>query len=110
VATIVCDLDGVIAKPVASHTEYSNCEPNQEVIGVLHRLVRLGHEIVIHTARWEVDRGVTESWLRRNSVPYSKVVFDKPLGQVYIDDRALLYSSNDETRVSLLEEILGRLR
>lgn len=100
-ATVVCDLDGVLAFPVDDHRKYSECEPNTEMVEVLRKLKERGHRIIIHTARWEEDREVTELWLKRNGFEYNEAMFEKPLGDVYIDDRALRYVAGKSPGPSL---------
>lgn len=87
---IVVDLDGVIAQG----SNYPNYEECRVVPGATEYLLSLkdaGHYIVIYSARWEVDREVTELWLFVHGVPYDKLILGKPLADVYLDDRAMKF-------------------
>lgn len=105
--TFVFDLDGVIAAPVEKHTQYSECEAFLKTLYILDQLRELGHKIVIHTARWKEDEPVTVAWLAALEVPYDELIFEKPLGDVYVDDRAFKYSGGTEEDTSeQLEKLL----
>lgn len=102
----VFDLDGTLCLPNNDRPDtqgrYAEARPISETILVLRRLYERGHRIVIHTARRMVThRGnvedvirdvgqVTLEWLARNDVPHHELVFGKPYGDFYVDDKALL--------------------
>ena len=103
--TFVFDLDGTICveKPKGTpKEEYSNVKPNDEIINHMKILHELGHYIIIHTARHmktmnndvkKVENAVgdiTKQWLNKYDVPYDELIFGKPLGTYYIDDRSVL--------------------
>ena len=60
-----------------------------------------GWEIVIYSARGQVsckgdlkeierkNRPVVEEWLKRHNVPCDELVFGKPIGDIYIDDKGM---------------------
>lgn len=101
----VFDLDGTICEPQLqykdTHRRYAEAIPVPSVIRKLRRLYREGHEIIIHTARRMVTHSgcveaiiadvgeVTEKWLEIHKVPHHSLVFGKPYGDFYIDDKAV---------------------
>lgn len=111
--TYVFDLDGTICE-VADPGTYGekrsvadilntilSVKPRKDVIERINRLWGEGHDIIIHTARgmrtFSGDvaaiemtyRPSTEEWLRNNRVCYNKLIFGKPLGDMYVDDKGL---------------------
>lgn len=87
------DLDGVICEH-REDGEYQYAKPDHEMIEVVQRLHRAGHEITIDTARGSVTgRGwhdVTASQLDKWGVPYDHLrVGEKPYADVYVDDKAV---------------------
>lgn len=106
--TFVFDLDGTICSQTAGGDEYFSALPNPLVIDCVRRLHDLGHRIVIHTARgmatvgkgFEVYADAVESveehygqrtrnWLRDHGVPFDELVFGKPSGDYYVDDKGM---------------------
>lgn len=95
----ICTTDKTVKDPVE---KYSNATPIDSVIKKLNEYHQKGWYITIHTARHmvtcnnDVDEvysrmgDVTIGWLDRNEVPYDQVVFGKPYGKYYIDDKAML--------------------
>lgn len=98
---IVFDLDDTIS--VHRNRDYANATP---VCGVIEKMRRIRSEmpevqIVILTARGMAscngdanlaeakNRPVLEEWLARNGVPYDEIIFGKPLGDAYVDDKAV---------------------
>jgi CMP-N,N'-diacetyllegionaminic acid synthase len=86
----VFDMDGVIAT-ITPDNDYRLAEPIRPTIELINRLHDLGNRIVIATARgsetgidWtDVTRGQLERW----GVKYDKLMFGKPAGDYYVDDR-----------------------
>lgn len=102
--TYVFDLDSTICLPQKfddTERRYAQAAPIPEMIQFIQVLHKYGHRIVIHTARRmlthngnlrliEDDVGdVTREWLKRHDVPYDELVFGKPYGDYYIDDKAV---------------------
>ncbi len=88
----VFDIDGVIAKPNKS-LEYGKSLPNIDIIHMINQLYDAGNEIVLFTARgyktgidWtQITREQMSQW----GVKYTKLMFNKPAGDFYIDDHNL---------------------
>lgn len=100
----VVDLDDTLCfHTTAKNTyeRYGKALPNQKMITKINSWRAKGAYIIIHTARRmvthkgdlakiEADVGdITRDWLRDNGVHYDKLIFGKPYGHFYIDDKAI---------------------
>ncbi len=99
--SLAVDVDGVLTDfhncCRCNHMDLENrrydlCPPKKNIVSNLRRL-RTKYRIILHTARGEHKRQVTEKWLRRHRIPYDELVMDKPYAQYYIDDRAVRFES-----------------
>jgi hypothetical protein len=91
--TFVIDIDGVLAKikhGITCSADYADCEVIEGASEATRKLYNSGW-VILHSARREEDREVTVDWLRKNGIFYNHLVLDKPLGDVYIDDKALRF-------------------
>lgn len=96
----IVDLDGTLCTQLG-RGRYHLAEPKRDVIDRINKLYDAGWEIFIFTARGmetyaenaaEIDkklRPLTEKWLSDNSVRYTRLMFGKPPGDFYLDDRAM---------------------
>jgi capsule biosynthesis phosphatase len=94
---VVVDLDNTL---VTLGPSYSNVEPIPHMVKFIRHLKSEGHEVVIHTARGMVTAAgnvgkltknigrTTLDSLDRMEIPYDEIVFGKPYGDIYIDDKA----------------------
>lgn len=100
----VFDLDHTLCIPKKfddTERRYAQAEPIPHMIEYVRKLHHRGDTIIIHTARRmlthrgdlskiEADVGqVTRDWLTDNNVPYDQLIFGKPYGDYYIDDKAI---------------------
>lgn len=95
---IVCDIDGVIATGTAADVysdeagwAFDKCKPIEAGIKFLEEMRWQGCAIILHTSRWGDDRAITILWLAQHGVPYDELVMDKPLGDLYVDDKAMAW-------------------
>lgn len=86
---IVIDIDGTIC---SHEVNYVLAHPYTNRIKKINQLHDEGNEIVFFTARgsetgkdWRVE---TEKQFAEWRVKYHKLIFGKPTGDIYIDDRA----------------------
>lgn len=93
--TIIVDLDGTICEERPTF-ERSLAEILPGAKETINRWRSAGNTIIIYTTRSWSEYRMTEDWLRKNGVEYDQLVCGKPLGQVWIDDRALRFTSWDE--------------
>jgi capsule biosynthesis phosphatase len=97
--TWVFDLDGTICSQERFES-YHLALPIEKVIEKMHVFHVMGDRIIIHTARGmntfggldkipQSFKDMTEKWLKDNDVPYDQLVFGKPAGDVYVDDKGM---------------------
>jgi len=94
--TAIIDLDGTIAESTW-HPEQTRSvigDPIDHGIDQLIRLYLSNYRIVIFTARAWADHDMIVAWLIENEIPFHQVICGKPLGTVYIDDKAVNASAD----------------
>ena len=99
---VVFDLDDTIS--VHKNRDFANAKPIEETIEKIRKLKNDGCEIIIYSARGqnsckgdltlieERNRAQIEEWLEKHNVPYDKLLFGKPLGDLYVDDKGVSLS------------------
>lgn len=97
--TFVFDLDDTISRHRGRDFEHAT--PISATIEKIRQLHAAGHQIVVYSARGqnsckgdlalieERNREQVERWLYLNGVKYDRLVFGKPLGDVYVDDKGV---------------------
>lgn len=90
---IVIDMDGTICTEMR---QFSRClaEPKSEAVDVINKLYDAGNTIIIYSARTWVEYEMTVDWLQRYGVKYHQLFMGKPIGDVWIDDRAITAKDN----------------
>ncbi|MGM1050637.1 MAG: capsular biosynthesis protein [Bacillota bacterium] len=100
---VVVDLDGTICTLKKNGESYNDVIPLPGAIETLNWLHREGHKIIIYTARnmrtcdGNVGRviknvgKITIDWLEKYNIPYDEIVFGKPDGDIYIDDKGFQF-------------------
>ena len=101
---IIFDIDDTICSNVR-RLSYENCVPDFEVIKKINHLHDvLGFTIILHTSRGMIscngdvdkiiakNKKVLEDWLVKYDVHYDELIFCKPIGDLYVDDKALSLS------------------
>lgn len=82
---IAVDVDGILTRS-ATDSE----TPRPENIAKVNALVRSGkYLVVLYTARPEDDRTVTERWLAKHGVRHHRLVMDKMVYDLLVDDKAM---------------------
>lgn len=88
----VFDIDGVIAK-LQNENNYAFSEPNEQIINVINKLHRMGHRIIIYTARGYVTgidwHDETVKQFKEWGLCYHELHFGKPNADYYIDDKMI---------------------
>ena len=98
---IVIDLDDTLSK--TENRDYEHSQPIQSVIDKLDevRATFPNVEVVLHTARGmnsckgnvemaeKKNRPAIERFLQRCGIKVDRIIFGKPLGDLYIDDKAM---------------------
>ena len=103
----VCfDLDNTLVTHPTIPGDYTSVLPIQRNIDYLKLLHRLGHTIIIYTARrFKTHKGnvgaivadigkITFDTLDKFDIPYDEIFFGKPYAQYYIDDLAVNANSS----------------
>lgn len=97
--TAVFDLDDTICRH--ENRAYATAVPIMPTIEKIQRLKKDGWEIIIYSARGqhscngylplieERNRATVEKWLKEHNVPFDRIVFGKPLGDIYVDDKGV---------------------
>ena len=97
--SFVFDIDDTICDN--KNRDYENAIPFNEVIDKINYLYDNGAKITLYTSRGMVscngdlakiiakNKDVLERWLSKNNVRYTELVFGKPLGDLYVDDKAM---------------------
>lgn len=110
----VFDLDNTLVTYPLINKDYSTVKPIPKMINLVKKLKDDGHYIIIYTARRMATHNhnvgavikdigkVTFDTLDKFEIPYDELIFGKPLGDVYIDDRA--YNPYDERIFKLIGE------
>lgn len=95
----IFDLDDTIS--VHYNRDFENAKPIPETIEKIRKLKQDGIEIVIYSSRGQnsckgdleliekKNREQIETWLANHDVPYDQLVFGKPLGDIYVDDKGV---------------------
>ncbi len=97
--TLVVDVDDTIS--THRNRDYENAIPHTKIIKKLNKMYDSGWKIVYFTARGQVScnsdlelinqlrRPVLEAWMEKHGVKYHDLLFGKPIGVYYIDDKAM---------------------
>ena len=98
-STFILDIDGTICH--RQFRDYETATPDKELIAIINRLYTEGSNIKLYTARGmgsngddpdlakKVNLEKTTKWLKNNGVLYHELIFGKPNGDYYIDDKAI---------------------
>lgn len=94
--TAIIDLDGTIAESTwhPDQTRSVIGDPLDHGVNRLTDLYLQGYRIVIFTARAWADHDMIIAWLIENEIPFHQVICGKPLGTVYVDDKAINASAS----------------
>ena len=97
--SFVFDIDDTICNN--KNRDYANAIPIKEVIDKINYLYDNGATIKLYTSRGMVscngdiekiiakNNDILRRWLAKNKVQYHELIFGKPLGDLYIDDKAM---------------------
>lgn len=96
---LVFDIDDTICNN--KNRDYENAIPYKDVIKKINKLHKQGAKITLYTSRGMVscngdikkiikkNKTILEKWLEKNKVEYDELIFGKPLGDIYVDDKAI---------------------
>ena len=104
---LIIDLDGTICTEEKTYSR-SLAIPQKGAIDSINQLYEQGHTIIIYSARTWMEYEMTVAWLKNNEVKYHQLIMGKPIGDYWIDDRAIRFESWDEVMVQLMEKIKNK--
>lgn len=99
---IIIDIDGTICSEERTFSR-SLATPKENAVESVNKLYDNGHTIILYTARTWVEYEMTVDWLKRYNVKYHQLFMGKPIGDVWIDDRAIQFKDNWEEIINTLE-------
>lgn len=117
---ICFDLDNTLVTNPLTPGDYSTVQPIERNIQLCNYLKKLGHTIIIHTARrmkthegnvgkLMADIGaVTFASLSKFNIQYDEIYFGKPYADYYIDDKALNCNENMEKALGCYTSVSPR--
>jgi len=85
---LIIDLDGTLCTEEKTFSR-SLAEPLEGAVETMQMLKKSGATLIIYSARTWAEYEMTEAWLKNNSIPYDQLVLGKPIGDYWIDDRAI---------------------
>ena len=102
---IIIDIDGTIC---SEERQFSRplATPLPEAIASVNALFDAGHTIILYSARTWAEWEVTNYWLRQHGVKFHQLFLGKPVGDVWIDDRAIRHVSWKQT-LKQLRDVLN---
>ena len=102
---ILCfDLDNVICK--TKDVKYKDAKPIRRAVQIINKANILGFEILIFTGRFygrcngnlkkilKMDNGLTKKQLKKWGVKYHRLIFGKPVFDIYVDDKNFEFKKN----------------
>jgi len=100
----IIDMDGTICTEEKTYSR-SMAKPLEGAVENVNRLFEEGHTIIIYTARTWMEFEMTTDWLQRHEIKYHQLIMGKPIGDMWIDDRALGFKSWEATKQAIQEKI-----
>lgn len=98
---LIIDLDGTIC---SEEKQFSRplAKPKAGVSKAMQTLFEAGHTLIIYSARTWAEYEMTVDWLQKNHIPYHQLILGKPIGEYWIDDRSIKFTSWQ----NILDELL----
>jgi len=88
---IIIDLDGTICTEEKTYSR-SLAKPIEGAIECINNLYEAGNIIIIYSARTWMEFEMTTVWLKKYGIKYHQLILGKPIGDVWIDDRAINFN------------------
>jgi len=89
---LIIDLDGTICSEEKTYSR-SMAKPLKGAKEALIKFKKMGHTIIIYSARSWNEYEMTINWLNGHEIPYDQVMLGKPIGDYWIDDRSLRFTT-----------------
>ena len=91
---IIIDIDGTICTEEKTYSR-SMAKPLISAVESVNSIYDKGHTVILYSARAWVEFEMTTDWLKRNGFKYHQLILGKPIGDVWIDDRAISFNGWD---------------
>ena len=88
----IIDLDGTIC----TETNYKSRNKSKLIKGAktsINNLYKKKNFIIIYSARGWNEFDSTSKWLKKNKIKYHQLILGKPIGDIWIDDRAIKFDN-----------------
>jgi len=89
---LIIDMDGTICTEEKTYSR-SLAKPKNGAIESINELYDNGHTIIIYSSRTWMEYEITFEWLKKYGVKYHQLVMGKPIGDYWIDDRAIKFEN-----------------
>ena len=89
---LIIDIDGTICTEEKTFSR-SMAKPIIGAKNTLDKLKAEGHTLILYSARSWNEYEMTIKWLNDNKIPYDQVILGKPIGDYWIDDRAIKFTT-----------------
>ena len=88
---IILDLDGTIC----SEEKFENRQKAKLLDGAKKSIdiLKKKNKIIIYSARGWHEYNQTFRWLKKNKIYFDQLILGKPIGDVWIDDRAIRFNN-----------------
>lgn len=98
---LIIDLDGTIC---SEEKQFSRAlaKPLPGSALFIQKLKQQGHTIIIYSARTWAEYEMTVEWLHSNLIPFDQLILGKPIGDYWIDDRAIKFETWDDIEKKLI--------
>ena len=89
---LIVDIDGTIC---SEERQFSRpmAMPRENAIESIAKLKAQGHTVILYSSRTWAEYEMTVDWLVRHGVEYDQLMPGKPVGDYWIDDRAIEFTS-----------------
>lgn len=101
---VIIDMDGTIC---SEERQFSRClaKIQDGAAETINALYEAGNTVIIYSSRTWMEYEMTSDWLRKHGIKYHQLIMGKPIGDVWIDDRAITCRNNwSEIKKKLLEK------
>ena len=92
---LIIDMDGTICTEERQFSR-SMAKPLEGAVESINKLYDEGNTIIIYSARTWMEYEMTMDWLTKYGVKFHQLILGKPIGDVWIDDRAITYNGWDK--------------
>lgn len=100
---IIIDIDGTICTEEKTYSR-SMAKPLKKAVESVNKIYDKGHTVILYSARSWVEYEMTYDWLQKHGFKYHQLILGKPVGDVWIDDRAIEFKGWDKVNKILDEK------